>query len=418
MKNPFLRAVLVLFSGTAAAQAIGYLVAPILTRLYNAEEMGELAIYMRAVGFIAGVATLRYELSLPIPKRDEHSFLLYRLSLRIALGLIVAGGLGFVVFAISGRLSLDDRFFYSLVLLSAIFLVLTNLGTYWAIRKNTYRIISRSKVASSFVTNGLRWLFGVWGWSVKGLLLASLVGYVVGSIEFLRQYLTLNKTHKTTRSKKKTKALSIIHKDFPTINLPHVMVDLGRELLLALIISVLFSKEIFGWYSYSYTMLRLPVALLGASIGQVLMSRCASQVNEKKPVTPLVQRALLALLGIAVIPFTLIAFFGEPVFAFVFGADWATSGVYAEIMAPWLMLSFVTSSLSTIPVVLKQQRPFFLISTFGAVLLIFTSGFLPFAVDSLRDDFNSVLRITTLVQTAFAAITLLVYMRFAKGYDH
>ena len=68
----------VLFSGTLIAQIIGYAVAPILTRLYSTAEMGEMLYYMRIIAFISSIATLRYEAALPLPKRDEHSYLMYR----------------------------------------------------------------------------------------------------------------------------------------------------------------------------------------------------------------------------------------------------------------------------------------------------------------------------------------------------
>ena len=76
LNSDFLKSVLVLVSGTVLAQAIGYLVSPFLTRIYSAEEMGELGMYMRLVGFFSALATARFELAIPLPKRDNHSFLL------------------------------------------------------------------------------------------------------------------------------------------------------------------------------------------------------------------------------------------------------------------------------------------------------------------------------------------------------
>ena len=88
--NEFLKSVMVLTSGTVIAQIISYLITPLLTRIYSTEEMGDLGVYMRAVGFISALATARYELSLPLPKNDKHSFILYRLSLKIASYILLA----------------------------------------------------------------------------------------------------------------------------------------------------------------------------------------------------------------------------------------------------------------------------------------------------------------------------------------
>ena len=67
VKGDFFKSFTVLMSGTLIAQIIGYAIAPILTRLYTTEEMGELGFYMRLTGFIAAIATLRYEAALPLP---------------------------------------------------------------------------------------------------------------------------------------------------------------------------------------------------------------------------------------------------------------------------------------------------------------------------------------------------------------
>ena len=67
LKSDFVKSVLVLISGTVMAQAIGYLISPFLTRIYSAEQMGELGMYMRVVGFVSALATARFELALPLP---------------------------------------------------------------------------------------------------------------------------------------------------------------------------------------------------------------------------------------------------------------------------------------------------------------------------------------------------------------
>ena len=56
-KGDFFKSFTVLLSGTLIAQVIGYAIAPILTRLYSTEEMGELGFYMRLTGFISAIAT-------------------------------------------------------------------------------------------------------------------------------------------------------------------------------------------------------------------------------------------------------------------------------------------------------------------------------------------------------------------------
>ena len=83
--NDFLKSLAVLMTGTLIAQIIGYLLAPIITRLYTPGEMGEFGIFQRVTVLLATIATVRYEYALPLPKKDNHAFLLFGFALKISL---------------------------------------------------------------------------------------------------------------------------------------------------------------------------------------------------------------------------------------------------------------------------------------------------------------------------------------------
>ena len=83
--NDFLKSLAVLMTGTLVAQIIGYLLAPIITRLYTPAEMGEFGMFQRVTVLLATIATARYEYALPLPKKDKHAFILFRFALKISL---------------------------------------------------------------------------------------------------------------------------------------------------------------------------------------------------------------------------------------------------------------------------------------------------------------------------------------------
>lgn len=414
MKNAFVRAVVVLFSGTAAAQVISYLIAPILTRLYSADEMGELGLYLRAVGFLGALATLRYELALPLPKRHAHAFLIYRLAIRLSILTLAILTLGAAVVLVVVPTSNSTLTFVVLTLLSAFFVVLTSLGTYWSIRQGHFKLISSAKIIQSFTTNGLRWGFGLIGLGASGLLLAGLVGYIAGSLNFVRHYRKSKRIYASEFSARKTKVLALAHKDFPTVNLPHALVDLGRDLLIASLLVVLFSKAVFGYYSHAYAMLRLPVALVGVAVGQVLFNRVSELANRNAPFGALIGRSMLVLGGLATPVFVILYLFGAPIFGYVFGDVWAESGVQAEIMAPWLLVNFVVSSVSTIPIVLNRQREFFLLSLVGTSLQLIGFIALPLLFERFADDFNKTLTWVSLSQVLFSFIVIACTLHYAR----
>ena len=85
---------------------------------------------------------------------------------------------------------------------------------------------------------------------------------------------------------------------------------------------------------------------------------------------PIMLKSLKVLTLISIVPFTLIFFFGDDMFAYVFGERWRGAGEFSEIMAPWFMLNFIASPVSFLPLVLKKQRQFFLMAAVGSIIML------------------------------------------------
>ena len=63
----FARGVVTLASGTAAAQLLTVLALPLITRLYSPADYGTLAVYSSTITLLLVVASLRYEVAIPLP---------------------------------------------------------------------------------------------------------------------------------------------------------------------------------------------------------------------------------------------------------------------------------------------------------------------------------------------------------------
>lgn len=402
-------------TGTVIAQVFSVLISPILTRIYTPEEMGDLNIYLRAVGFLSAVATTRYELSLPLPKKEEHAYLLYRLSIRISIYVLLGSCFLFFVYFLFTKFDIKTVNLAVFTLISSVFLVLINLGTNWAIRKKQFKKISTSRMLNSISSNLLRWLFGVMGMGSFGLLIASLVGYVLSSLTFFKEWFKINKVNRSFRSDGKTKVLMNTYREFPAINLPHVMVDLGKDLLLAFFMVFFFSKDVFGWYSHSYAILQMPISIIGISIGQVFFNRAAEIVNNGGSTLGLLKKTIGVLFAISILPFTVLFFFGTPMFSFVFGREWAQAGHFSEIMSIWFFMNFLNSVISTLPTILHRQKQFLYLGILSAAIQLFCFGALPILIGRTDQDFIQILWIVSIAQSVFFCFVLLAMFSFAKA---
>jgi O-antigen/teichoic acid export membrane protein len=371
LKSEVIKNIIVLTSGTVFAQLVAYVLMPIITRLYTPDESAEFGLFIRIVGVGAAIATARYELALPVAKLDQHSFRIYRFALRITM-IVSAIALIALVYPIIFAHDLSEVLFYLSIPFCIALTAFMNLGTNWAVRMKRFGIISYSKLTNSIVGNVFKVIFGALNTGYIGLILGTLIGLFVSVIFFFKDFKFSNTAYKIKSRSPRNFLLAKEYVDFPKVNLPHTMMDLGKDLTIALILWELYGQTEFGLFNHTYQMLRLPLVLIGTSIGQVFFQRCAEKINKGENVLSVAVASVRTLALLSLVPFAVVFFFGEDLFALVFGESWREAGVYAEIMTPWFMVNFITSPISSLPLILRKQRSFFFLAMFGTAMMIAT----------------------------------------------
>jgi len=417
----FVQSVVTLMTGTVIAQIIAYLVYPFLTRIYSTDEIGELGFYTRLVAFIAAFATARYELALPIAKRDQHAYQLFRLSFRIAFVVLIAVTLVGLAYYLFKPYQLSNFVFVLMTVVSAYIAVWINLGTSWAIRTKEFRKISIQRIVNALSVNSLRLIFGLFSFGSLGLIFATMLGSLFSIFVFVISFGKLKRDNLSFQNKKRMRVMAAEFKQFPKINLPHALLDLGVDLAVSSFILAYYGKSLFGSYSHAYLMLRLPLLVIGQSIGQVFFNKCSSLVNEGKSCYPLLLKTLKTLFLLSIVPFTILFFWGEPIFEVVFGEKWGESGRFASLLAPYLMLNFLVSPVSSLPLVLGRQKEMFLIGILVGLFHLFIYGLLPFLylvspTNSVANlPFEMLLKSTMIGLSAILVIVLFLYLQYAKS---
>ncbi len=418
LKSDYFKSLSVLLSGTLIAQVIGYAIAPLLTRLYTTAEMGELALYMRITGFIAAIATLRYESALPIPKNDGHSYLLYRISLLISFIVLGISSILLISLIFSGVTPGFSWWYVLLIILGSATIVIINIGTNWSVRTGTFSLISRQKIINSLFSNILKWGFAYLSLGYLGLILATFIGYFLSCFEFIFSFRGLKKKYSKLRSRKKTWVLLKDHREFPLLNLPHILVDHGRDMLIATLILAYFSESIYGSFSHSYAMLRIPSMLIGVSLSQVFYNQAIKLYNENQRMLPLFKKTIGMLVAISIVPFTILFLYGEPIFAWIFGANWSDAGSYSETMSFWLMVSFVISPISALPMILKKQKIAFVFGSISALIQIIPLFIIPEFFGKTNESFVLSLQVISYTQAFWFLLVLGIYFIFVSRHDN
>lgn len=368
-KSEFVRNIMALMSATFVAQILNYLLAPVITRLYTPEEFAELGIFLRIVGIGAALATLRYEQALPVVKNDSHSFRLFRFVLRV-IGIVSAVSALLIIIPFLTDDNLEGYIMYGLIPLGIGLTAYFALGTNWLLRFKRVSIIGWTRVLNALGASLFKIVFGFFQIGYLGLIYGTVIGLFVGVFPIYKVTRKDQNKYMIPRKSKRNAIIALNYIDFPKINLPHGILDYSRDLIVAILFLYLFSKEEYGLYDHSFRMLRIPLILVGTALGQMFFQRCAEMINKGQNVRPLILKSLKMLVLIAIVPFGLLALYGEEIFAFVFGAEWRGSGIFSEIMAFWFAMNFIISPITSLPLILRRQASFFKLAIFGTVLMI------------------------------------------------
>ena len=148
------------------------------------------------------------------------------------------------------------------------------------------------------------------------------------------------------------------HKDFPMYQMPSSA--LGSFSLQAPIyfFTAFYSLNIVGLFSLSTRLFSLPLSLLTASISQVFYKQISDFYNEKDH-TSIEQIFYLTFKKLVLIglPISIFLFlFSEILFYYIFGADWATAGLFVKYLVPGFFIKFIISPLTPIFLVKGQIK--------------------------------------------------------------
>jgi len=343
----FARHVMTLASGTAVGQVLLVLSLPVLTRLYSPADYGALAVYASTLTVLLVVASLRFELAIPLPEDDSVAGSLLALSL-LSLAAVTAL-VGLMVWLAGAALVARAKVPALQPYLWLIPIGLAGAGvfqalSYWAIRRRAFSRIARAKVSQGVGQVAVQVGLGIARAGAPGLLIGDVVGRVAGgggvTLLALRDRAFAHVTRESIA------AAALRYRRFPLLMTPSGLLNIGSLQLPSILFAAGFGAAAAGLYALSYKMLVLPTMLVAQAVGQVFLSRAAAVSTEPARLRALADRTALALFAGGLPVFCAMAIGGPEIVSAVMGAQWEQAGRYAQILAPWFALWLVSNPLS------------------------------------------------------------------------
>lgn len=372
-RSKFVRNVLAVATGVAAAQAISLAFMPFLTRLYSPEAFGALAAFTAIINIITPLATLGYANAIVMPKTEEEANAVARLSLVSAAIVSPIVLISVYVFQLQlaklTGLENQPNLLYLIPIL-LLLVALLSVANQVAIREGLFEAKSSSYVASTLIMNlgklGAGYISATGTTLIIFLIVSKLINYIilmarvpkVGAFNF-RHWFGLNGIQKA----------ALDYKDFASYRMPQSIINAATLGLPVILLTNFFGSAAAGQYSLTVLVLGAPIMLLGQSISEVFYPKITQAIinNEVSAKKILIKSTLiLALCSLAV--FLPVIFLGSIIFPLIFGEEWLRAGQYAQWISIWLIGVLASRTCIAAFPVLKLQR-YLLIQEIISVIL-------------------------------------------------
>lgn len=320
------------------------------------------------------IATFRFELAIMFPKSASKAKELFLLSLLTATiySIVAFGIIVLLEWLFFPRISMDHILKTWFLILPIIVLLIGtgNVFQNWLNRNKKYKQLGFGKILNSIGNNSLLLIIGFVGGGAWGLLLGNIFGLILFNLFFIYKIFYVDKVRLGKPQKARMKELTKEFKEFPLINTPQALIESLQLHGLIYLLKIFFNTTIVGWYSFAMRVLQAPMWLIGTSIAQVFYKEASEDLHNSGNIIASVKKTIKfsAVIGLPVI--VVLLFFGPPLFSFIFGESWRDSGIYAQILAPWIYFDFIRYSVSQAPILVKRMKSMFLFAVIGNIIMI------------------------------------------------
>ncbi|MEI7035764.1 lipopolysaccharide biosynthesis protein [Fulvimonas yonginensis] len=418
-RRPFVRNVVAVTTGTAAAQVVTVIFAPLVARQYGPAAFGALGAFTAVLGVLAPVASLTYPIAMVLPRSDADARAIAKLSMLIGFGVSVLLALAFGLAGdpLARLLGLSTiRDYLMLLPLAVLLSAWMQVMEQWRIRKKQFRATARVAVLQSLIQNaakvGVGWFHPV---AAVLIVIATLGNGLYAFMLGLGMRGTFAAGDDGPGPKRPMSALAREHHDFPLYRAPQVCINAASQSLPVLMLAGFFGPSAAGFYSLGRTVMSMPIRLVGKSVGDVFYPRFTEAAHQRQPLGPLISRATVFLAAAGLVPFGLVVAAGPWLFHLVFGDQWRMAGEYARWLAVWLYFGFLNRPSVAAIATLGMQR-FFL--GYEIVSLMLRAAVIWLAFAWLHSDLIAVAAFCVsgaLLNAFLVAATLLACRRIAPA---
>ena len=374
VENGLVRNILKLISGEGIGRAIGFMAAPIVTRLYTSSDFGMLAVFASLCALFYPFCTFKYTVAIPLhPNETVGINALAACLVILAVNTVILFTALFLyhspILSLFSSEAIDSFWYY--IPVAFLFSGLADALSYFSTRYRNFSIIAKVTVVQRAIGALTKIVLGLLHFNVVGLLIGNILAESGGLSLYIRTYWRRLKENASKVTTGKIRFVLKRYIEFPSYRLPSQILQNASGSIPVLYFAWQYGTGVTGLISLAITMLSAPVGIVCTSVGKAFYGEIASLGRKgNEEIAALTVRIMIRLLAISIVPFTLIICFGPWIFKTLFGPEWSQSGIYARYLCLYLIFRFVYSPVSDgIFNVFEQQKLLFRLETFRFIIV-------------------------------------------------
>lgn len=360
-KSTFLRNILIVMTGTAVGQIIGFALTPIISRLFSPSDFGIFGAFNSISNIFAAGATLQYSHAIMIPKEKDAALNLFFISCLstfavsffcLILCLLVPAHL-------NGFMKTSGVWILLLLVVATTVAGLNESFQFWCIRTKAFNRTSASQVIRSVASNSMQIGTGYFRVGAAGLIVSSIFADIFASINLARMVLPDIYALRHRVSWVRIKQLSKEYRDFPLYAASQNVVWALSVGLPVLLLTHFYGIVVGGAYTFGVRMIQTPMGVLLGALRQVLYQKASEVQHQDGNLTPLYTKTTAGLFAVCLMPSLILFIWAPQIFVWVFGPQWLTAGEFARWLVLWLTFYFCELPAVLFARLLRIQRMVF-----------------------------------------------------------
>jgi O-antigen/teichoic acid export membrane protein len=370
--SAFFKNFLVIMSGTAIAQLIGFALTPVISRFFDPADFGVFGSFTSVLCVVGAGVTLQYSQALMLPKDDSEAANVFAVSMISVLFFTLCAILAVCLFPKTFLSLFKAPACTWLLWLFPVGVLLNGINQTlqaWCVRRKAFTLTSISPVVRAVSGNTVQILLGVLKTGGAGRTAGAVMADGVASINlanlvfrkdwsFIRPSLDLGKIKQAARK----------YCDFPMYAATQNTMNALSQGLPVLLLGYYFGAAVAGAYAFGIRLLQVPMNFVLNALRQVLFQKATEIYNHGGKLYPLYIKITGGLFAAAFFPALVLFIWSPELFAWVFGQKWYVAGEYASWLVIWLAVLFCNLPSNLFARIIRQQRNLFLFELLALVL--------------------------------------------------